>query len=858
MELHREEYKLRAPPNWGEMIYRNLKERDREILEKGAKPPRPNILKMVLAQPGMAGPLDGTRALETLSEDEQCSFFAQYPNCKSLILQRWETLSEKVLRCISITMGETLEELDLSYSHVRYMHLDILCARVARLKVLRLSACPRLDGACMAVFAKLAQKTITEVYVDRCPLFTSEPLAYLAGCLGFNPPKLYKLRALDLGECPLEDAALVNVSSCCKLLRFLNLNQCITVTDVGVIAMVRANPHLKLINLASVTSVTNKCAVAIGTSCPDLASLNLSKCVNITNVGVLAVASGCPKLQALNLSGLIKIDEQPLLPLITGCLGLLMLNVNGCECITTKGVQAIVAGKQYIELAVTYLGFRPIDDHVERKLSGHLVMLRDQAEKEVRDNEKRIEREEKERIRMRNELEFRSCVLIQQYMWRYKCRMGMYRLWQERRGREGATNIQRVHRGKRGRAIFKRKWGLRNEFRNNWPYALKIQRTVRGHLARVHTPHVARFIRDLYTNRRREAEAAIAVRFQACARRYLAVKRTQAYGETFKRRQFDEFNSIVTMQMMARRYVSLRELKRRKFARDRRDQLWGRSARKIQGWYNDRMTCYLSKLKGKDLMAAGHKRWRMTLILQRATRGYFGRKKANKFRIRQAYRHFCAILIQKTFRSARILNWRDMRLNVIAAYALDRQYIERRERVANSRARYKRFIELNQRDSASDSEEFEEVFDPVWIKKFDEKKKKDYWYNEVDNIITYEEPRVEDAHYKALVNQRVRIFWVVQGLWYEGYVSELNRKKGRHRIEYDDGDHEWIDFSQEHERVQIQLEDGSWIMVREGLGAPCFFAPFSSSPFPCAQFPTSLPPPPFSTRHSTSCINHPT
>ena len=814
MELHRQEYLLKKGPNWGEILYKNLKERNKEVAEKGVRPPRPNILRLVLQQPVVDGPLDGTHALETLTEDEQCSYFAQYPGCRSLILQHWTSISEKVLRCISITMGESLEELDLSYSHVRYMHLDILIARVMRLKVLKLSACPRLDGACVAVFAKLAQKTITEMYVDRCPLFTSEPLMYLAGCLGFNPPKLYKLRALDLGECAVEDGALVNVAGCCKLLRFLNLNECTTLTDVGVTAIARANPKLKLINLASVTAITNKSVVALGSSCPELVSLNLSKCIQVSNVGVLAIANGCPKLQALNLSGLLRVDEQPLLPLITNCLGLLMLNVNGCERITTKGVRAIVAGKPYIEFAVTFLGFRPVDNHVEKKLSGHLVMLREQAEKEISDNQKRIQREEEERVKARAELELRSCVLLQQYMWRYKCRQIMHRLWKARLSYDGATNIQRVYRGKRGRAIFNTKLAAWRHFQNNWSYALKIQRTVRGHLARLHTPQVARVMRDMYLNRRREAEAAVAVRFQACARRYLAVKRTQAYGETIKRRKFDEANAMLSMQMLARRYLSLRELKRRKFAKARRDALWGRSARKIQGWYNECMNRYLSKLKGKDLMAAGHKRWRMTLLLQRVVRGYYGRCWANKMRIRLAYCHFCAIRIQKTFRSARILYWRDMRLNVIAAYALDRQYIERRERVAASRTRYKRFLQLNQRDSASDSEEFELILDPIWVKKFDDKKKKPYWYNDADNIITYEEPKVVDAHEKAMVNQRVRVFWLVQGLWYEGYVSDFNRKKRRHRIEYDDGDHEWIDFKTEHERVQVQLEDGSWIMVR--------------------------------------------
>ena len=38
--------------------------------------------------------------------------------------------------------------------------------------------------------------------------------------------------------------------------------------------------------------------------------------------------------------------------------------------------------------------------------------------------------------------------------------------------------------------------------------------------------------------------------------------------------------------------------------------------------------------------------------------------------------------------------------------------------------------------------------------------------------------------------------------------------KVRHKIEYDDGDYEWIDLRKESDRVQVYLPDGSWVMVR--------------------------------------------
>lgn len=57
------------------------------------------------------------------------------------------------------------------------------------------------------------------------------------------------------------------------------------------------------------------------------------------------------------------------------------------------------------------------------------------------------------------------------------------------------------------------------------------------------------------------------------------------------------------------------------------------------------------------------------------------------------------------------------------------------------------------------------------------------------------------------------IAWT-QDCWYSGSVTRYHRRKDRHRVEYDDGDHEWINFTSECERVQVQQDDGLWTMVR--------------------------------------------
>ena len=56
----------------------------------------------------------------------------------------------------------------------------------------------------------------------------------------------------------------------------------------------------------------------------------------------------------------------------------------------------------------------------------------------------------------------------------------------------------------------------------------------------------------------------------------------------------------------------------------------------------------------------------------------------------------------------------------------------------------------------------------------------------------------------------------LQDCWYGGIITKYHRRKRRHRVEYDDGDHEWINLQDECDRVQVQHEDGLWSMVSDG------------------------------------------
>lgn len=215
MELARADALAKKGINWGRLTFEHLRRNDEASLTgKAAYFSTTRSVKDALeANILTAGVLNGSGVLSDLSVEDQCSFFSCYPKCEKLVLQGWTNpISDSTLRCISIVMGESLLELDMSYSSVTAATLEIMLSHVQRLKVVRFSSCPNLDSVSMGLLAKYAGHTVTELYVDNCPQFRLEPLLALSGSVGFNAGGLRKLQILDLSDCPVDDRGLVAIS----------------------------------------------------------------------------------------------------------------------------------------------------------------------------------------------------------------------------------------------------------------------------------------------------------------------------------------------------------------------------------------------------------------------------------------------------------------------------------------------------------------------------------------------------------------------------------------------------------------------------------------------------------------------
>ena len=767
----------------------------------------------------ITGPLNGSKALVELNVEDQCKFFEKFPQCETLILQSWKApISDLTLRTISMTMADRLLELDMSYSSVDTATLDVILLHFTRLRTVKFSHCPRLDGLAMGLMSKLNGPTVKELFVDHCEQFKLEPLLALAGQIGVGGGGLRKLRVLDLGACPVDDRGLVGIGRGCQQLRFLNLQECRDVTDVGIIGVVETNPHLQLLNLAGCQLITDKSARCIARSCPHLTSINLSLCAKLTNKGIKAIAACCPNLQVANFAGIVKLSEGSLVDLASNCPGLLMLNVTGCEAITPNGLKALITGLKYVEAGVSFSGFKPKDQHVEQKLTDHLSFLRGRAIQIIGEGFEKHRLRKEAALQAQMDRMERAAMQIQGSFRRYMQRMYFYAIYMRKKRAACATKLQSLWRGRKGRRRAYAQGVARRDFYSRTPQAVQVQKMVRGYIARLNNLQVARAVVLMYSQRWQEAQVAMYIRLQAFGRRFLVHRKVRIMRELRSRRRLDERYAAIIVQTNTRAFLARVRVMRMRFEAFQIFRMRKRAARVIETWYYKAMRRVKDFLEGKDMISQVRRLKRQVFLMMRVARGFLGRERAARIKIQRALHFYAATSIQRIFRGSRVLHWKDLRMNVIAAYILDRHNIERRDREYDSRMKYHRFIVDNRKDSASeDDEKLEDIRKDVmssfnWVKSYDYRRQCDFWTNLVDGEIVYEQPFLPYAHETYIVGFKARIYWPVQREWYEGTLWRFNMRKRRHKVVYDDGDYEWMDLKREEERVQLLQEDGTWIM----------------------------------------------
>lgn len=217
------------------------------------------------------------------------------------------------------------------------------------------------------------------------------------------------------------------------------------------------------------------------------------------------------------------------------------------------------------------------------------------------------------------------------------------------------------------------------------------------------------------------------------------------------------------------------------------------------------------KQEGLVLLELLRRESKAIICLQRVYRGHRARYHVHKMLITKAVYHKAAILIQKVYRSSKVMHWKDIRLNVIASFVLNRHAIDRHDAIVTSRLRYKQFIYDIKGDSSSDEDKEEGEIE--WIKSYDMERKRDFWFNNVDNNILFQEPKVKLGHEKSLIGRRVRIYWIVQ----VSIVSLFNEDDEHVSISFILRNNGTKGISQGLELQVIDIECNMMTMIANGL-----------------------------------------
>ncbi|KAI9017624.1 hypothetical protein BC832DRAFT_545249 [Gaertneriomyces semiglobifer] len=92
----------------------------------------------------------------------------------------------------------------------------------------------------------------------------------------------------------VDDKVLQDVLCFCGAgLKQLNLRNCWSITDRGILTIATYAPHIRLLNLASVWEITDAALVALSQHCPNLTVVDLTNCRKITSMGLLAMLDAC-------------------------------------------------------------------------------------------------------------------------------------------------------------------------------------------------------------------------------------------------------------------------------------------------------------------------------------------------------------------------------------------------------------------------------------------------------------------------------------------------------------------------------------------------------------------------------------
>ena len=177
-------------------------------------------------------------------------------------------------------------------------------------------------------------------------------------------------------------------------------------------------------------------------------------------------------------------------------------------------------------------------------------------------------------------------------------------------------------------------------------------------------------------------------------------------------------------------------------------------------------------------------------------------------------------VIQKCYRGSRVMDWRNLRMNHIARHVYARRDFEQAQRALNRQKKFEAWQAELAKDSCSDSDgDAGGELGAEWVERRNLDGGLVWVHNETGEIVTVD-PRTDPVD-AELIGCSVRVFWPLEEEWFEGILARFHRRRRKYRVEYIDGDHEWIDVDEAADRLQLYDASGSWsdfnVAVRPAL-----------------------------------------
>lgn len=718
------------------------------------------------------------------------------------------------MRSFVHAMGSRIRRLDFSSTALQLGVIKVLATGLEALDELDLSRCPSPPLTTEGIRVLLLSSGCASLKVLRvcyCSALIDDAIGAFVN--------LKKLRSLDVSySTNLSDRGFQTLSKACQMLQFVNLEGLDRLSNNGLRLLVRScRSSLRVLSLRRCRLLTDDALATIGDreyGARDLRSLNISGCDQLSATGILAMADGTPVLQALNAAGCIRMDERILVALASNCPLLQMLNIEGCVDITDTGLTTLATHLPFVELSKAYRGLAPRNDATERKLALHAQTIADSAALRIQACYRGMKGRQRAAV-------WRQRVVLSPAVRRIRRAYVCWRLnraIRERAGRrklahQSSVKIQALVRGVMCRVRLEHEHREQKRLAVWAVYAVKVQAVYRSHFVRTRASSASvsrtmaryRLVKELLAN-----EAAATLLQRAYRARFHRSRLDDIIAINQRRRK--EMQAAATLVQRAYRTRGARraylQLLEAVHAQQAIVHEMVRYATKLQSRWRGHYArkCELTRAQS-DARLREQARHVAASRINAGARGYFARRLAGHERVVRATRLRAVRVIERAWRVYKTPNAERIAYEVMLRRM--KQNIEEEARSAGNQQRELLRVAraLCEQDSASEAES-----DDDW-RDFADECGDTFWFSPSRGERVYMRPN-ENARARCLLGMGCRVYWPLEDAWFNGRITKYSRGKDKHRIEYDDGDHEWLVLSSPRDRHRVQLFTGScWCMA---------------------------------------------